>query len=97
MMINRKEFPMAKKSTNMYSAVKRLARQFAVLELRYKFAQEDGRKIDCDKIAKQAARVSERVQMLTATIAHTEKMAAIKEKEDKEKKDGMVQRNPHSG
>jgi hypothetical protein len=78
----------------MYSAVKRLVREFAILELKYKFAQEDGRKNDCDRIAKKAARISERVQTLTATIKYTEKVDAIKEKE---KADGMVQRDTHSG
>jgi hypothetical protein len=68
---------MSKRSTNDLSALTRLVRQFALLELKYKYAKEDGRKLDCDRLSKKAGHIAQRVEHLKAAIQHRAKMDAM--------------------
>ena len=104
---------MSKRSKNPYHEVKRLRHHFAVLELKYGYAKEAGMNIICDRLAKKAARIQERIQQVRGVIAvmfrrdwdeakeintarDDAKARLIANLKEKEKVDGMVQRDPDS-
>jgi hypothetical protein len=59
---------MSKRSTDPYHALKRLRHHFLMLELKYNYAKEAGRSIICDRLAKKAAHIQERIQEARAVI-----------------------------
>jgi hypothetical protein len=77
---------MSKRSANDINALKRLVRQFALLELKYKFAKEDGRKLDCDRLSKSAGHIAQRVEHLKAAMEHRAQMDALAATEQEENK-----------
>ena len=60
---------MSKRSKNPYHEVKRLRHHFSILELKYGYAKEAGMSIICDRLAKKAARIQERIQQVRGVIA----------------------------
>ena len=60
---------MSKRSTNPYHELKRLRHHLAVLELKYQYAKDAHMAIICDRIAKKAGRIVERIERARAIIA----------------------------
>lgn len=92
---------MSKRSRTPELELKRLLRQVKLNELKYQFAVEDGRTSDQERIIKKTERLAERIGKLRAGINHQYLMDWVEAIEinkalDKEKEDGLVQRNPDS-
>lgn len=92
---------MSKRSRTPELELKRLLRQVKLNELKYQFAAEDGRTSDQERIIKKTERLAERIGKLRAGINHQYLMdwaeaIEINKALDKEKEDGLVQRNPDS-
>ena len=60
---------MSKRSKNPYHELKRLRHHLAILELKYQYAKDAGMAIICDRIAKKAGRIVERIERARAIIA----------------------------